>query len=108
ADAAVTHEPACASVRPRDAILSFMLTTVLEHVLHKLLRTFAIPGVHDLEPSVRRHRLRVCEAEQLSPSLRYPKFVPRVVPNPQTEVCRAVHEVNARFAFARAGFAGCE
>src|SRR5207247_97638 len=74
----MTQDPACASVRPRDAIFAFVLAAVLEHVLHELLHTFAIPGVHDLEQSVKLHWLRIREAEQLSPFLRYPKFVARM------------------------------
>src|SRR5881396_3677879 len=95
----MTQDPACASVRPRDAIFAFVLAAVLEHVLHELLHTFAIPGVHDLEQSVKLHWLRIREAEQLSPFLRYPKFVARDVPKPQTEVRRVGREVSARFAF---------
>src|SRR6266480_4916080 len=72
--------------------------TVLEHVLHTLLHTFAILGVHDLKQLASVHWLRFRKAEQPSPFLRYPKFVIPKVPNPQTEVCRVGCEVNARFA----------
>src|SRR5216117_3924979 len=97
--AAITRHPACASVRPRDAIFVLILAaTALEHVLHKLLRTFAILGVHDLEHSLKAHWLRFREAEQPSPLLRSPKFVILDVPKPQTEVRRVGREAHARFA----------
>src|SRR6266536_4774874 len=103
----MTRHPACASVRPRDAIFVLILAaTALERVLHKLLRTFAILGVHDLEHSLKAHWLRFREAEQLSPFLRYPKFVILDVPKPQTEVRRVGREVNARFALTQGGLAG--
>src|SRR5881409_744395 len=103
----MTRHPARASVRPCDAIFVLILAaTALEHLLHKLLRTFAILRVHNLEHSVKAHWLRFREAEQLSPLLRYPKFVIPDVPKPQTEVRRAGREVNARFAFPQRGFAG--
>src|SRR5206468_10199418 len=95
----MTSDPAGASVRPRDAIFDFVLPTVLQHVLHNLLYTFAIAGVHYLEKSVKRHWLRIREAEQLSPFLRYPTFVTQDVPNHQTEVRRVNREAHARFAF---------
>src|SRR6266568_329766 len=96
----MTRHPACASVRPRDAIFVLIVAaTALEHLLHKLLRTFAILWVHDLEHPVKAHWLRLREAEQPSPLLRYPKFVILDVPKPQTEVRRVSREVNARFAF---------
>src|SRR5437867_4471986 len=98
-DAAITRHPACASVRPRDAIFVLILAaTALEHLLHKLLRTFAIVRVHNLEHSVKAHWLRFRKAEQPSPLLRYPKFVIPDVPKPQTEVRRVGREVSARFA----------
>src|SRR5438034_11642884 len=97
----MTQDPACASVRPRDAIFAFVLAAVLEHVLHALLHTFAIPGVHDLEQSVKLHWLRIREAEQLSPLLRYPKFGARDVPKQQTEVRRVSPEVSASYAVAQ-------
>src|SRR5207244_8703030 len=104
----MTQDPACASVRADDAIFAFVLAAALEHVLHDLLHMFAIPGMHDLQQSVKRHWLRIREAEQLSPFLRYPKFVTRYVPNPQAEVCRVGCEINTRFAFPERGFAGVE
>src|SRR5947208_382135 len=73
--------------------------TVLNHVLHGLLHTFAVLGVYELEQLANAHWLRFRKAEQPSPFLRYPKFVIPDVPNPQTEVRRVGHEVNARFAF---------
>src|SRR6266481_6453640 len=75
--------------------------TMLKHVLHSLLYTFAILGVHDLEQLVKLHWLRFRKAEQPSPFLRYPNFVIPDVPNPQTEVRRVGREVNARFALAQ-------
>src|SRR5437764_8719172 len=99
-DAAMTRHPACASVRPRDAIFVLILaTTAFEHLLHKLLRTFAIFRVHNLEHSVKAHWLGLREAEQLSPLVCYPKFVILDVPKPQTEVRRVGRQLNARFAF---------
>src|SRR5207249_3132529 len=99
-DAAITRHPANASVRPRDAIFVLILAaTALEHLLHKLLRTFAILGVHDLEHSVKAHWFRFREAEQPSPLLRYQKFVIPDVPKPQTEVRRVGRDAHARFAF---------
>src|SRR5260370_41389862 len=96
----MTRDPACASVRPRNAIFVLILAaTSFEHVLHKLLHMFAILGVHDLEHSVKAHWLRFREAEQPSPLLRYPKFIILDVPKPQTEVRRVGREVNTRFAF---------
>ena len=87
-------------VARRDAIFVLILVaTVVEHLLHKLLRTFAILGVHDLEHSVKAHWFRFREAEQSSPLLRYPKFVIPDVPKPQTEVRCAGREARARFAF---------
>src|SRR4029453_7792228 len=48
-DAVITRDPARASVRLRDAIFAFTVdATVLEHVLHTLLHTFAILGVNAL------------------------------------------------------------
>src|SRR5436305_11823626 len=76
-----------------------LAATALEHPLHKLLRTITIVRVHNLEHSVKAHWLRVREAEQPSPLLRYPKFVIPDVPKPQTEVRRVCREVSARFAF---------
>src|SRR5438552_5434170 len=73
--------------------------TVLEHVLHTLLHTFAIIGVHDLEQLAKVHWLRFRKAEQPSPLLRYPKFVIPDVPKPQTEVRRVGREAHVRFAF---------
>src|SRR5213594_5184898 len=102
----MTQDPACASVRADDAIFAFVLAAALEHVLHDLLQMFAIPGMHDLQQSVKRHWLRIREAEQLSPFLCYPKFVTRNVPNPQTKVCRIDREVNPRFAFPQRSFVG--
>src|SRR5438128_6229537 len=72
--------------------------TVLEHVLHTLLHTFAILGVHDLEQLAKIHWLRFRKAEQPSPFLRYPKFVIPDVPKPQTEVRRVGREAHVRFA----------
>src|SRR5438045_9726641 len=96
----MTRHPACASVRACDAIFVLILAaTALEHLLHKLLRTCAILGVHNLEYSVKAHWLRFREAEQPSPLLRYPKFVIPDVPKPQTKVRRVGREVSARFAF---------
>src|SRR6266568_2831822 len=96
----MTSNPAYASVRPGDAIVDFVLATVLQHVLHNLLHAFAIAGVHDLEEPVKRYWLRFRKAEQLSPFLGYPTFVTtRDVPNPQTEVRRVGGEAHARFAF---------
>src|SRR6266567_8881514 len=96
----MTRDPACASVRPRDAIFVLILAaTALERVLHKLLHAFPILRMHDLEHSVKAHWLRFRKAEQRSPFLRYPKFVIPDVPNPQTEVRRVGREVNARLAF---------
>src|SRR4029453_8883673 len=93
-------DPAYASVGPGDAIFDFVLLPVLPHVLHNLLYTFAIAGVHDLEEPVKRHWLRIRETEQLSPFLGYPTFVTtRDVPNPQTEVRRVGREAHVRFAF---------
>src|SRR5213076_3439773 len=83
-------------------------TTVLEHLLHSLLHPFAILGVHDLEQLVKLHWLRFSKAEQPPPFLRYPKFVIPDVPNPQTEVRRVGHEVNALFALVQRGLAGLE
>src|SRR6267154_560533 len=97
----MTQDPACASVRADDAIFAFVLAAALEHVLHDLLHMFAIPGMHDLEQSVKRHWLRIRKTEQLSPFLRYPKFVTRDVPKPQAEVRRVGREVHARFALAQ-------
>src|SRR6266480_3086274 len=96
----MTRHPAYASVRPRDAIFVLILAaTALEHLLHKLLRTFAIFRVHNLEQSVKAHWLGFREAEQPSPLLRHPKFVIPDVPKPQTEVRRVGREVSARLAF---------
>src|SRR5881392_2251443 len=96
----MTRDPACASIRPRDAIFVLILAaTALERVLHKLLHAFPILRVHDLEHPVKAHWLRFRKAEQPSPFLRYPKFVIPDVPKPQTEVRRVGREVNARFAF---------
>src|SRR6476660_4633187 len=96
----MTRHPACASVRPNDAIFVLILAAIaLEHLLHNLLRTFAIFRVHSLEHSVKAHWLRFREAEQPSPLLRYPKFVILDVPKPQTEVRRVGRQVDARFAF---------
>src|SRR5207245_11539918 len=98
----MTRHPASASLAPRDAIFVLILAaTALEHLLHKLLRTFAILRVHKLEHSVKAHWLRFRKAEQPSPFLRYPKFVIPDVPKPQTEVRRVGREVNARFALAQ-------
>src|SRR5438552_13023485 len=72
--------------------------TVLEHLLHNLLRTLAILRVHKLEHSVKAHWLRFRKAEQPSPFLRYPKFVIPDVPKPQTEVRRVGREAHVRFA----------
>src|SRR6266536_6480741 len=95
----MTRHPAYASVRPRNSIFILILAaTALEHLLHTLLRTFAILGVHNLEHSVKAHWLRFREAEQPSPLLRYPKFVILDVPKPQTEFRRVGRQVNARFA----------
>src|SRR5512133_3572207 len=81
-------------------MFAFMLAaTVLEHVLHTLLHTFAIRGGHDLKQLANVRWLRFRKAEQPSPFLRYPKFVIPDVPKPQTEVRRVGREVNARFAF---------
>src|SRR5438477_3469545 len=103
----MTRHPAYASVRPRDAIFVLILAaSSLEYMLHKLLHTFAILGVHDLEHSVKAHWLRFREAEQPSPFRRYPKFVIPDVPNPQTEVRRVGRELNARFALVQRGLAG--
>src|SRR5437762_13317796 len=103
----MTRDPTCASVRPRDAIFVLILAaTALERVLHKLLHAFAILRVHNLEHSVKAHWLRFRKAEQPSPFLRYPKFVIPDVPNPQTEVRRVGHEVNALFALVQRGLAG--
>src|SRR5947209_19845297 len=83
----MTRHPAGASVRPRDAIFVLILAaTALEHLLHKLLRTFAILRVHKLEHSVKAHWLRFRKAEQPSPLLRYPNFVIPNVPKQQTKV----------------------
>src|SRR6266581_7550739 len=96
----MTRHPAYASVRPRNSIFILILAaTALEHLLHTLLRTFAILWVHNLEHSVKAHWLGFGEAEQPSPFLRYPKFVIPDVPKPQTEVRRVGREVSARFAF---------
>src|SRR5207253_6063344 len=76
-------------------------TTVPEHVLHSLLHTFTILGVHDLNHSVKVHWLRFRETEQRSPFLRYPKFVIPDVPKPQTEDRRVGREAHARFAFSQ-------
>src|SRR6266478_4246869 len=96
----MTRDPAYASVWPRDAIFDFVLATVLQLVLHNLLHTFAVPGVHDLKEPVKRYWLGIRKAEQLSPFLGYPTFVTiRDVPNPQTEVRRVGGEAHARFAF---------
>src|SRR5207249_1657686 len=96
----MTRDPACASVRPRDAIFVLIVAaTALERVLHKLLHAFPILRVHDLEHSVKAHWLRFRKAEQPSPFLRYPKFVIPDVPKPQTKVRRVGREVSARFAF---------
>src|SRR5438552_3163550 len=103
----MTQDPACASVRADDAIFAFVLAAALEHVLHDLLHMFAIPGMHDLQQSVKRHWLRICETEQLSPFLRYPKFVTRNVPNPQTEVCRVGRETHALLAFPQLTLTFC-
>src|SRR6478672_4602589 len=79
----MTSDPAYASVRPGDAIVDFVLATVLQHVLHNLL-----------------HGLGIRKAEQLSPFFGYPTFVTtRDVPNPQTEVRRVGREAHVRFAF---------
>src|SRR6266576_1638483 len=103
----MTRHPAYGSVWPRDAIFVLILAaSSLEYMLHKLLHTFAILGVHDLEHSVKAHWLRFREAEQRSPFLRYPKFVIPDVPKPQTEVRRVGREAHARFAFPQRGFAG--
>ena len=80
---------------------------MLEHVLHELRHTFAIPRMYDLEQSVKRHWFQIREAEQSSPLLRYPNFVTRDLPKPQTEVCRVGGEVNARFAFPEFRFSSC-
>src|SRR5438046_10718316 len=97
----MTSDPAYASVRPGDAIVDFVLATVLQHVLHNLLHAFGIAGVHDLEEPVKRYWLRIRKAEQLSPFLGYPTFVTtRDVPNPQTEVRRVAREAHARFALS--------
>src|SRR5438552_18714006 len=96
----MTRHPACASVRPRDAIFVLIVApTALKHLLHKLRRTFAIRWVHDLEHPVKAHWLRFREAEQPSPLLGYPKFVILDVPKPQTEVRRVGRQVNAHFGF---------
>src|SRR6266513_2489140 len=103
----MTRDPAGASVRPCDAIFVLILAaTALEHLLHKLLRTFAILRVHNLEHSVKAHWLRFRKAEQPSPLLRYPKFVIPDVPKPQTKVRHVGHEVNALFALVQRGLAG--
>src|SRR5947199_4934690 len=95
----MTRHPAGASVRPCDAIFVLILAaTALEHLLHKLLRTFAILRVHNLEHSVKAHWLRFRKAEQPSPLLRYPKFVLPDVPKPQTEVRRVGREAHVRLA----------
>src|SRR5213078_2089293 len=95
----MTRHPAGASVRPCDAIFVLILVaTALEHLLPKLLRTFAILRVHNLEHSVKAHWLRFRKAEQPSPLLRYPKFVIPDVPKPQTEVRRVGREAHVRFA----------
>src|SRR6059058_1922102 len=105
----MTRDPAYASVRARDAIFVLILAaTALERVLHKLLHAFPILRVHNLEHSVKAHWLRFRKAEQPSPFLRYPKFVIPDVPNPQTEVRRVGHEVNALFALVQRGLAGLE
>src|SRR5205823_1115878 len=102
----MTRHPACASVRPRDAIFVLILAaTSLEYMLHKLLHMFAILGVHDFEHPVKAHWLRFGEAEQPSPFLRYPKFVILDVPNPQTEVRRAGRQAHACFALMQGGLA---
>src|SRR2546421_11156478 len=102
----MTRHPAYASVRPRDAVFVLILAaSSLEYMLHKLLHTFAILGVHDLEHSVKAHWLRFREAEQPSPFRRYPKFVIPDVPNPQTAARRVGREVNARFALSQRGLA---
>src|SRR6476620_3786752 len=96
----MTSDAAYSSVRPGDAIVDFVLATVLQHVLHNLLHTFAIAGVHDLEEPVKRYWLGIRKAEPRSPFLRYPTVVTtRDVPNPQTEVRRVGREAHARFAF---------
>src|SRR5947208_7199778 len=95
----MTRHPACASVRPRDAIFVLIVAaTALEHLLHKLLRTFPILGVHNLEDPVKAHWLRFREAEQPSPLLGYPKFVILDVAKLQTEVRRVGRQVTASFA----------
>src|SRR5216117_312360 len=85
-DAAITRHPACASVRPRDAIFVLILAaTALEHVLHNLLRTFAILGVHDLEHSVKAlssdsakpNNLLHCSVTQSSSSWMFQSHTPR-------------------------------
>src|SRR5437764_2022439 len=101
-DAAMTRHPACASVRPRDAIFVLILAaTALKHLLHKLLRTFAILWVHNLKHSVKAHWLRLREAEYPPPLVRYPKFVILDVPKPQTKVRRVGREGDARLALAQ-------
>src|SRR5437762_13707039 len=81
---------------------------MLEHLLHKLLHAFAILGVHDLEQSVKAHRLRFRKAKQLSPFLGYRELVIPDVPKPQTEVRRVGREVNARFALPQGSLASLE
>src|SRR5206468_8280466 len=93
----MTRHPAGASVRPCDAIFVLILAaTALEHLLHKLLRTFAILRVHNLEHSIKAHWLRFRKAEQPSPLLRYPKFVIPVVPKSQTVIRRVGRAAHAR------------
>ncbi len=103
----MARDPPCASVGARDAIFAFMLAAMLGHVLHELRHTFAIPGMYDLEQSVKRHWLQIREAEQPSPLLRYPEFVTRDLPKPQTEVCYVGREVNARFTFPQFRLSNC-
>src|SRR6266568_1863155 len=98
----MTRHPTCASVRSCDTIFVLILAaTALEHLLHKLLRTFAILWVHNLKHSVKAHWLGFREAEQSPPLLRYPKFVILDVPKPQTEVRGVGREVDALLALAQ-------
>jgi hypothetical protein len=80
---------------------------MLEHVLHKLLHTFALLGVHNLEHSVKVHWLRFREAEQLSPFLCYPKFVSLDVPLPQSESSRIRRQTQPFLALAQPSLTFC-